>query len=254
MQPQDNQQTDFQLEPRDNQQADFQPEPQNNQQADFQLESQPTQPEKSQLFESFQQENLSNINSLSTSSTQISSKILPIVGIVMASLSLIISIISLILSFQKNETSDTTSNLVAGSFESQPTKISCNLPKSANDIVYLYLSTNSGTTGIFVSPEGNIESFVKESNNAGDILTSTKVIETDTSDIFEQLINNGVQDFTSYEYPNYSENDNSEEYTNWGWLAQIDNSDSSSCEAKGNDAPPAWFNDLKGLIDSKFAQ
>lgn len=227
-------------------------QPQDNQQTN--LEPQLVQPEDSQSVPNPPQEDSSQTDSSTASSPHNLPKVLSITGIVAASLSLVLSVISLVVSLQNSQPSDQTNDIVAGSFESQPVKISCNLPKSANDIVYLYLSTNSGATGIFVSPEGNIESFTKDSSNTGDVLTTTKNVETDTSDIFEQLLNNGINDFSSYEYPGYSQNENPEEQANWGWLAQIDNSDSSSCEAKGNDTPPAWFNDLKGLIDSKFAQ
>lgn len=200
------------------------------------------------------------INPSNATSSPVFSKILPLAGIIIASISLILSIASLATSSQNNQPSDsvddtdTTSDIVAGTFESQPIRISCNLPKSTDDIVYLYLSTNSGETGIFVSPEGNIESFTRGSSDTGDVLTTTKNVETDTSDIFKQLLDDGINNFSSYEYPGYSEGEGSEEAASWSWLAQIDNSDSSSCEARGNDTPPVWFKDLEKLIESKFNQ
>ena len=235
-------------------------QPQNNQQLNPQSEPYLAQTRGSKPTFNPIIENTPQTNYLTTPSSPVLPKSLSIAGIATASLSLILSVISLIISLQNSQLSgptdntDTTSDIVAGTFESQPIRISCNLPKSTDDIVYLYLSTNSGETGIFVSPEGNIESFTRGSSDTGDVLATTKNVETDTSDIFKQLLDDGINNFSSYEYPGYSEDEGSEEAASWSWLAQIDNSDSSSCEARGNDTPPVWFKDLEKLIESKFNQ
>lgn len=234
------------MQPQINPQFDSQAEPQLDPQATTPVEAQPT-------AEPIMQTDLQP-EPLTVPPRSSSLRLLSILGIIIASLSLVLSITSIIITNQNRQPSNLNNDKVAGSFEGKTPKIECNLPKSSDEIVYLYLSTGSGTTGIFVSPEGNIESYVRKSNDAGNVLSTTKSIETNTNDIFEQLIQNGIDNFSSYEYPDYSDTENQREAANWSWLAQIDNADSSSCEARGNDTPPVWFEELVNRIDEKFNQ
>lgn len=191
------------------------------------------------------------------------SKIIPIASFALAAISLIISVASISISSQPHQSSsvlsdstdidaESTNGTVAGTFESKTTRIGCNLPKSASDIVYLYLNYDYGKVGIFISPDEAIEIFTKETNETGNTVTTSKNLKTNTDDIFKQLLSDGIENFSDYEFTDDTETSVPEKDVEWSWLAQIDNSDSSSCEAKGNDTPPAWFTKLTSFIQNKF--
>ena len=185
-----------------------------------------------------------------SSSSSFSDKILPISSLAVALVSLLIRIFGIIISNQNRQTvGEEYGADSGGAFESKAEQIACTRPETAKDITYLYLNYDEGETGVFVDPAGTIEYFTNGTNASGEETSATKSVKTDTSTIFEQLFNNGINEFSDYKY---SEEEDTE--TEWTWLVRINTSNTSSCEAKGSSTPPAWFTDLKNLVDSKINQ
>ncbi|MBR2753890.1 hypothetical protein IKD82_01885 [Candidatus Saccharibacteria bacterium] len=194
-------------------------------------------------------------NTPNNQSPSIISKFIPIISLIIAIISLVISIAGIIINNSKTVSSAESETEIesAGTLENISSHVTCNLPQSIEDISYLYINYNNGKTGIFISPDGAIDYYTREPNTTSDDVSINKGVKTDTSDIFKQLLQNGINEFTDYEKENVSEEEDGET-VEWNWLAQIDNSDSSSCEAKGSGTPPTWFTNLTNLIDRKINQ
>ena len=163
--------------------------------------------------------------------------------------SLILGIVNLVQFNQLYSTLEETGTLKSGAdlISEQDDIISCTIPTSVEDIDYLFLSQSNPERDYFIDSDNSIDYTVIRTNSANEPISSNHYIKTDTSDIFQSLFNNGLGDFASY-----TERDTGSEPIDWNWIAQIDNTDSSSCQARGNGLPPEWFNNLINLIDEKI--
>lgn len=133
--------------------------------------------------------------------------------------------------------------------------IICKLPTNAQDITYIYAYSDRGDSSFFVKSDGYISTYRNATNENGTITSTDKNTTTDTTDIIEQVLNNGINDFhdmaSTIEKEGEDESDNTIEYD---WYASIDTVDSSSCEAEGNGTPPEWFATLEKQVFEKTGQ
>ncbi|MDO5451781.1 MAG: hypothetical protein Q4F56_01695 [Candidatus Saccharibacteria bacterium] len=129
--------------------------------------------------------------------------------------------------------------------------IECVLPSSADDIDYLYLSYNEGTTQFFVDKADSITYYNETTNSSNETTSDQRTVNTSTASIFQQVFNNGLNDFSSYSSP---DDETASVDISTKWLAQIDNSDYTTCQASGNDTPPSWFTALLNTLKTKIEQ
>lgn len=134
---------------------------------------------------------------------------------------------------------------------SEPT--SCTLPKRADNISYLYVLQNGGTQQFIVDPAAHEVTYY--TGNDSDY--NEKTIVADTKDLTEYLFSNALGDFSNENsfLSDFSDDEIENSNTSNFWYVSIDGDDdtASSCVAGGLDNPPAWFNTLVDMINSKKA-
>ena len=123
-----------------------------------------------------------------------------------------------------------------------PDTISCNLPSTPQNIEYFYSYYNNGDSSFFIDSSNHISIYTNRVNESGQTVEANSNITIDTSDMIQSIFDNGINAFSDYTISTTEEEENNTETYNW--RAQIDMTDSSSCEAKGNDNPPEWLADI----------
>lgn len=139
------------------------------------------------------------------------------------------------------------------SFE-ETAELPCNLPSSIQDIEYFYAYYDKGENSFFIDSDNHISVYSNKTSESGQTTNNNISVTTNTDEILQTLFDAGLSDFSSYAVPSYDEEDSDNNSTNSNWKAQIDMADSSSCEAKGDNDPPMWLNDIINKVNKAIVK